>query len=229
LRIGVLGTGMVGKALATKLVAVGYEVRMGSRSAANESAAAWAAAAGDRAGSGSFADAAGFGELVVNATAGAASLEALAAAGGDALAGKVLLEVANPLDFSQGMPPMLSVSNTDSLAEQIQRAHPDALVVKSLNTMRADVMVDPQLVPGHHTVFVCGDDEDAKRRVVELLQSFGWAHDQVLDLGDITAARGLEMYLPFWLRLWASTGTALLNVQVHSCLEEDELEQHEYH
>ena len=130
MRIGVLGTGMVGHALAGKLVELGHEVTMGSRRAGNEKAVAWASAAGDTAREGSFADAAGFAEMVVNATAGTASLDALSAAGSGNLAGKVAVEVANPLDFSGGMPPILSVCNTDSLGEQIQRAFPEARVVK---------------------------------------------------------------------------------------------------
>lgn len=229
MRIAVLGTGMVGRTLATKLVELGHEVRLGSRTAGNEAAVAWAEAAGARASAGDFAGAAGFGELVVNATLGPASLDALRSAGDERLAGKVLLDVANPLDSSGGMPPTLTVANTDSLGEQLQRAFPDARVVKSLNTVRADVMVDPHIVPGHHTVFLCGDDADAKRRVGDLLLELGWARDQQLDLGGIDAARGVEMYLPLWLRLWQATGTAVLNVQVHSALEEDELEQQEYH
>lgn len=214
MRIGVLGTGTVGRTLGTKLVQLGHEVRMGSREAGNEKAAAWARESGGGAAEGDFADAAGFGDLVVNATAGTATLAALDQAGADRLEGKVLLDVANPLDFSQGMPPTLAVSNTDSLAEQIQRGLPGARVVKALNTMNADVMVEPGLVPGSHTVFVCGDDGDAKAEVCRLLQDFGWPAEDILDLGDISAARGVEMYLPLWLRLYGATGTGHLNVAV---------------
>lgn len=214
MRFGVLGTGAVGTTLAEKLVELGHEVTMGSRSAGNERAVAWARHAGDAAAEGSFADAAGFGEVVVNATAGTASPEALAAAGPDRLAGKLLIDVANPLDFSRGMPPVLSLCNTDSLGERIQREHPSARVVKTLNTVNADVMVNPAVVPGRHSLFVCGNDGDAKARVASLLTDFGWPAEDVLDLGDITAARGLEMYLPLWLRLYATTGTARVNVHV---------------
>ncbi|HEX7145767.1 MAG TPA: NAD(P)-binding domain-containing protein, partial [Gaiellaceae bacterium] len=209
-----LGTGMVGKTIATKLVSLGHEVTMGSRSAGNEEASGWASEAGDRARHGTFADAAGAGDIVVNCTAGARSLDALRAAGEPNLAGKVLIDVANPLDFSHGMPPTLSVANTDSLGEQIQRAFPDAKVVKALNTMRCDVMVDPGRVPGEHDVFVCGDHEQAKREVRELLRSFGWADDSVIDLGAISSARGTEGYLLLWLRLWEALGTADLNIKV---------------
>jgi predicted dinucleotide-binding enzyme len=212
MRIAVLGTGGVGHALAAKLVELGHEVRMGSRAAGNEKAVAWAAEAGEGASEGSFADAAVFGELVVNATAGARSMEALAAAGADNLAGKVLLDVANPLDFSGGMPPTLTVCNDDSLGERIQRDFPDARVVKSLNTVNSSVMVEPATVGG--SIFVCGDDADAKATVAGLLESFGWPREDILDLGDITAARGTEMYLPLWLRLYSAAGTGAVNVKV---------------
>jgi predicted dinucleotide-binding enzyme len=142
-RIGVLGTGTVGRTIATKLVELGHEVMMGSRTADNRQAAEWVAENGSSASQGRFGDAAAFGELIFNCTAGAASLEALEAAGETNLAGKTLVDVANPLDFSQGMPPSLTVSNTDSLAEQIQRRFPDAKVVKELNTMNAELMVAP--------------------------------------------------------------------------------------
>jgi predicted dinucleotide-binding enzyme len=214
MRFGVLGTGVVGQTVAGKLVSLGHEVTMGARRAGNEKAVAWAEAAGEPAHEGSFADAARFGEVAVNATAGAASLDALGAAGSENLAGKVLVDIANPLDFSGGMPPILTVCNTDSLAEQIQRAFPEALVVKTLNTVNASVMVEPGLVPGLHTVFVCGNDAGAKTLVSELLESFGWPAGAVLDLGDIGAARGTESYLLLWLRLWGATGTGILNVSV---------------
>src|SRR3982750_1330515 len=214
MHIGVLGTGIVGRTLAQALVDRGHEVRMGSRAAGNEQAVAWATQAGPLASEGSFADAAAFGEVVVNATAGAASLAALQAAGAEQLAGKALLDVANPLDTSKGMPPTLTVCNDDSLGEQLQRAFPEVLVVKTLNTVTASVMVAPDLVPGAHTVFVCGDDDGAKAQAVVLLEELGWPPDRILDLGDITAARGTEMYLALWLRLWGATGTAVLNVEV---------------
>jgi 8-hydroxy-5-deazaflavin:NADPH oxidoreductase len=213
MKMGVLGTGMVGKTIATRLVGLGHEVTMGSRTADNEAAAEWAAGAGELAAHGTFADAAAFGELVLNCTAGAGSLDALRAADGG-LAGKVLIDVANPLDFSQGMPPTLFVSSTDSLGERIQLAFPDVKVVKALNTMNCEVMVDPALVPGGHNVFVCGNDESAKAQARELLHSFGWPEGSIMDLGDISAARGTEGYLPLWLRLWGALGTGHFNIQV---------------
>jgi predicted dinucleotide-binding enzyme len=213
-KIGVLGTGMVGRTIATKLVELDHEVMMGSRSADNETAAGWVATAGAGASQGTFADAAALGELVVNCTAGAASLDALAAAGAENLAGKTLLDVANSLDFSQGRPPALGVCNTDSLGEQIQRAFPAARVVKALNTMNCEVMVEPARVPGEHDVFVCGDDDDAKARVTRLLESFGWPAERIVDLGGISSARGTEMYVALWVRLAGTLGTGHFNIRV---------------
>lgn len=214
MRIGVLGTGPVGRTLATKLVELGHEVRMGSRDAANENAREWAASAGERASTGTFAEAAEFGELVFNCTAGTASLEALEQAGEDTLRGKVLVDVANALDFSRGMPPSLTVCNDDSLAEQIQRRFPETRVVKALNTVNHQVMVDPGIVPGEHDLFVSGDDDGAKAQVVELLERFGWPRDRIVDLGGIQGARAMEMYLPLWLRLFQTFGTPNVNVRV---------------
>ena len=212
MRIAVLGTGVVGHSLATKLVELGHEVMMGSRQAGNEKAVAWAAGAGDRASEGSFADAAAFGELVVHCTAGMHSLAALGEAGVGNLAGKVLIDIANPLDFSGGFPPTLAVCNTDSLGEQIQSTFPDTKVVKALNTMNCEVMVDPGRLPGDHVAFVCGDDEGAKRQVGDLLESFGWTPDRIVDLGGIRAARGVEMYLPLWISLMGAVGGPNFNV-----------------
>ena len=212
MRYGVLGTGAVGHSIASKLVELGHQVTMGSRQAGNQAAVEWARGAGEGAAEGSFADAAETGEALFNCTAGTASLAALESAGAEHLSGKVLIDVANPLDFSEGPPPTLSVCNDDSLAEQIQRAFPNVRVVKALNTVNAEVMTNPAAVPGDHDIFVAGDDAQAKAEVRSLLEAFGWR--TILDLGDITAARGLEMYLPLWLRLWQSTGTAQLNVHV---------------
>src|SRR5215213_6732302 len=182
MRIGVLGTGTVGQTIGTRLTQLGHDVKLGARSATNEKAAKWVADTGEHASQGSFADAAAFGEIVFNCTAGGVSLEALHAAGAENLRGKTLVDVANALDFSRGMPPTLLICNTTSVGEQIQATFPDVHVVKSLNTMTASVMVNPSLVPGEHDVFVCGNDADAKARVTELLRSFGWRN--VVDLGD---------------------------------------------
>ncbi len=200
MRVGVLGTGTVGRTLAGKLRELGHEVQVGSREAGEDKV--------------TFADAAESAELVINATAGGASLDALRLAGAGNLAGKVLIDVSNPLDFSKGMPPTLSVCNDDSVAEQIQREFPDARVVKSLNTVTAALMVDPAAVPGDHSMFVSGDDENARAEVTELLGSFGWPAERVIDLGGIDAARGQEMYLPLWLRLFGAAGTPMVNVEL---------------
>src|SRR5215211_4304799 len=200
MRIGVLGTGMVGRTLAGKLREPGHDVVVGSREAGDDARP--------------FEEAAAHGEPILNATNGAHALDALAQAGEENLRGKVLVDVTNPLDFSRGRPPTLSVCNDDSLAEQIQRANPEVRVVKTLNTVNANVMVEPSLVPGEHNLFVSGDDADAKAEVVDLLESFGWQRDLILDLGDITTARGPEMYLPLWLRLFGAVGAPNFNIHV---------------
>ncbi len=214
MRIGVLGTGMVGQTLATKLVEIGHDVVMGSRDAANDKAAQWVASVGGGGRAGTFAEAARHGEIVVNATSGQASLAALELAGLDNLAGKVLVDVANPLDFSHGMPPTMTVANTDSLGEQIQRAFPPARVVKALNTVNASVMVSPGDLPSPTNLFVAGDDAEAKATVVALLGTFGWMPDRIVDLGDITAARGMEAYMLLWVRTMQALGTAAFNVSI---------------
>ncbi|MGH2594461.1 MAG: NADPH-dependent F420 reductase [Actinomycetota bacterium] len=214
MKIGVLGTGVVGRTIASRLVGLGHHVTMGSRTADNEHAVRWAVEAGDDAACGTFADAAIAGELLFNCTAGSASVDALVSAGAEHLRGKILVDLANPLDFSKGMPPTLWVCNTDSLGEQIQHAFPDVRVVKTLNTMNCQIMVDPARVPGDHDVFVSGNDEDAKTQVKELLGSLGWGETQIVDLGDITTCRGPEMYLSMWLTLMGVLGTGDFNVKV---------------
>jgi 8-hydroxy-5-deazaflavin:NADPH oxidoreductase len=224
MNIAVLGTGTVGRTLAGKLSELGHEVVVGTRDPEATLARAESDAMGNPPYSvwqadhpavrlAPFAEAAVSGELVVNATGGGGSLDALAQAGAENLAGKVLLDVSNPLDFSQGFPPSLSVKDTDSLAEQIQRAFPDVRVVKALNTMTAAVMVDPGRVGGgDHSVFVSGNDPEAKQTVVSLLTDFG--HTDVIDLGDLSTARGAEMYLPLWLRVMGAVGTPFFNIKV---------------
>lgn len=225
MKIAVLGTGMVGRTIAEKLFELGHEVMVGTRDATATMAntaphpygfppySAWQA---QHTGVSlvTFAEAAGQAEVVINATSGVGSLEALRQAGEANLNGKILIDISNPLDASQGMPPSLSVCNTDSLGEQIQRAFPQVKVVKTLNTVTASLMVNPrQLANGEHHIFVSGNDPQAKRQVVDwLIGWFGWK--QVIDLGDITTARGVEMYLPLWLRLWGALGTGLFNIQV---------------
>ncbi len=211
MKFGVLGSGMVGQAISGKLVALGHDVVVGTRDTGK--LAEWLAGPGRGARAGSFAEAAAHGEMVVNATAGSGSLAALALAGADNLRGKVLIDISNPLDFSQGMPPSLFVSSTDSLAEQIQRAFPETHVVKTLNTMNANLMVNPQLVAGGaHTIFVSGNDAAAKAQVVELLQSFGW--QDIIDLGGLNTARGTEMVVPLWVTLFMKYGSPLFQFKV---------------
>jgi len=214
MKIAVLGTGMVGNAIASKLVSLGHDVKMGSRTANNEKAAEWVKNAGKGASQGTFADAAAHGEIVFNCTLGAVALEVLKAAGPGNLKGKILLDLSNPLDFSKGMPPSLFTKSDDSLAEQIQRAFPEVKVIKTLNTVSAPVMVDPSTVNGgDHDMFVSGNDGAAKGRVIEILKGwFGWKN--VHDLGDITTARGTEMYLPLWIRLWGTLQTHAFNIKV---------------
>jgi predicted dinucleotide-binding enzyme len=225
MRIAVPGTGVVGRTLAARLDGLGHDVVIGTRDPAATMART------EPGGFGtppypqwqaehpsvrllSFAEAAAFAELLVNATSGAAAMAALVAAGEAGLAGKVLIDVSNPLDFSRGMPPTLDPVNTDSLGEQIQRAFPATRVVKALNTMNCQVMVDPGRVPGEHNVFLAGNDDAAKAAAAELIASFGWPAGSLIDLGDISAARGMEMLLALWLRLMGSFGHADFNFHI---------------
>jgi predicted dinucleotide-binding enzyme len=174
---------------------------------------AWVKASGDKASLGTFADAAQFGELAFNVTSGSGSIPALEAAAAG-LAGKLVIDVANPLDFSQGFPPSLSTGNTDSLGEQAQRTLPASKVVKALNTVTAQVMVDAKRVAkGEHDALICGNDAEAKAQVTGILKDwFGWVH--VVDLGDISMARGIESYLALWVRLYGALGTADFNIKI---------------
>ncbi|MCL4265009.1 MAG: NAD(P)-binding domain-containing protein [Anaerolineae bacterium] len=212
MKIGVFGSGIVGQTIAGKVAELGHDVMVGTRDPAKLQD--WPGKIGGNVRVGSLAEAAAHGEILFNATNGGGSLEALALAKEANLNGKILIDIANPLDFSQGMPPTLFVSNTDSLGEQIQHTYPQVKVVKTLNTVTASLMVNPQqLADGDHHLFVSGNDADAKAQVVHLLTSwFGWR--QIIDLGDITTARGTEMYLPIWLRLWGALGTGLFNIKV---------------
>ena len=194
MRIGVLGTGTVGRTIAGRLEELGHEVRAGSR------------------GSGDYAEASEHGELVFNCTAGAGAVDAVtkAAAG---LEGKVLVDVSNPLRFDDDGPTLFTGID-DSLGEQVQRAVPGARVVKALNTVNADVMVHPEIVPGEHLLFVCGEDVDAKAMVTELLGEFGWPAERVVDAGGIAGARATEAYLLIWLKLMGWAGGSQFNIAV---------------
>ncbi len=215
MKIAVLGSGIVGHTIATKLVEHGHQVMMGSRTANSDAGQEWLRSVAGKAHVGTFADAAEFGDLVFDCTNGANSLAALRQAGSTNLRDKILIQVSNPLDLSKGMPPSLTVSNTDSLGEQVQREFPDARVVKALNTVNCDIMVDPSRVPGDHDLFICGNDAAAKREVTDRLREwFGWMPGNIIDLGDITNSRGTEMFLAVWVRLWGVMGTPHFNIHV---------------
>ena len=225
MKITILGTGVVGQTIASRFIELHHQVAMGTRNPhetvqrteANRmtgtSFSEW-----HKKNSGvklmAFKDAVKDADLVVNATSGSVSIDVLNMVGKDILEDKVLLDIANPLDFSQGMPPKLFVCNTGSLAEQIQTAFPKTKVIKSLNTMNAVIMMHPVTIAGDHNVFVCGNDAGAKQLVKDLLYSVGWKHESILDLGDITAARGTEMLLPIWLQLYGSMGHANFNFHI---------------
>jgi predicted dinucleotide-binding enzyme len=224
MKIGIIGSGVVAQTLGAKLIELGHDVVLGTRDPSKldekKNMAAtlreWLAAVSKTGKKGkvvTFQDAAAHGELLFNATHGQASIEALKLAGADKVGSKVVIDTANELDFSKGMPPGALASQTNCLAERIQAAFPNLRIVKSLNTISAPVMVAPQaLAGGEHTVFVSGNDAPAKAAVAELLKSFGWK--DVLDLGDISSARGPEMYMAMWIRLWGATGTGMVNVKV---------------
>jgi 8-hydroxy-5-deazaflavin:NADPH oxidoreductase len=210
MRIAVIGTGTVGRTLGAGLAKAGHDVVLGTRDPdATRSRQEWVGVELPLA---RYAEAGKGAEVVINATSGAGSMEALQAVGADALAGKVVIDVANALDFSAGFPPSLFVVNTDSLAEQLQRTFPEARVVKAFNIMTAAVMVDPSLVDGETTFLLAGNDADARATVAALAVDLGWR--DVLDLGDLTAARAMEMYLPLWLRLFRTLGNGILNIKV---------------
>lgn len=223
MKIAVLGTGTVGQALAARLLELGHDVVLGTRDPEATRARSEPDAMGNpaiglwleahpAAGLAVFADAVAGATLVVNATSGTGAMAALELVGADNLADKVVLDISNPLDFSAGFPPTLFVKDTDSLGEQIQRAYPQARVVKSLNTLNANLMVNPMDLGQESSVFVSGNDEAAKAMVTDLLRSFG--HADVIDLGDISTARGTEMLLPVWLRLMGALGTPAFNFRI---------------
>jgi predicted dinucleotide-binding enzyme len=201
---------MVAQGLSARLAELGHNVVIGTRDA--DKLRGWQSS-NQKVLIGSFADTAAHGEMIINATNGAGSLSALTMAGEENLAGKILMDVSNPLDFSNGFPPSLTVFGTDCLAEQIQRAFRSARVVKTLNTVTARVMTHPlEVANGDHHVFISSDDIDAKTPVMELLRSFGWIH--IFDLGDLSTARGTEAYVLLWVRLYGSMNTGMINVKI---------------
>ncbi|MFD5142574.1 NADPH-dependent F420 reductase [Streptomyces sp. NPDC058401] len=217
MRYAVLGTGIVGRTVAARLLSLDHEVVIGTRDPGatldRTEYAAWQQAH-PAAGLAPFAEAARLGEVLVNATGGQVSVAALTEADAAHLDGKILIDIANPLDFSRGFPPGLDPVDSDSLGELIQRTFPGLRVVKTLNTMNCQVMVDPARVPGDHTVFLSGEDAEAKKAVRELLYSFDWRERSVVDLGGIETARGTEMLLPIWLRLMGTLGHTDFNFHI---------------
>ena len=202
-RVGVLGSGDVGRVLAAGFVGLGHEVKVGSRDP--QKLQTWADAAGSRASTGTFEEAARFGDIIVLATLGTATLDAIRLAGVDNFAGKVVIDTTNPLDFSQGMPPRLSIGHTDSLGEQVQRLIPNARVVKAFNTVGNAHMVNPQFPDGSPDMFLCGNDDDAKKIVTQICEHFGWGG--VIDIGGIEGSRQLEPMCIVWVLHGARTGS----------------------
>jgi len=228
MKIAVFGTGIVGQTIGSKLVSLGYDVMIGTRDVKEARArnkddmyggpgfGIWVLS-NDKIKLGTFAQAASFGELIVNATNGSGSIAALKSVSNKDLDGKIILDIANPLDSSTGMPPSLlpGLSNTNSLGEEIQRTFPNTKVVKSLNTITCGLMVNPGMIGGgDHINYICGNDQEAKRTVKGILTNFGWKNECLLDLGDISNARGTEAVLPIWLRVWGATQTGLFNFRL---------------
>ncbi len=223
MKVAILGTGIVGRVHAVKLVGLGYEVVMGTNNVTNTKARSQIDEMGNPPFSewlsenGSvklvpFADAAEAGEIIINALAGHASVSVLTSLK-ELIGNKILIDITNSLDFSKGMPPILSVVNSDSLGEQNQRALPEAKVVKTFNMLNSQIQVNPDLLAGgDHHLFISGNDEQSKSIVIGILTQYGWQH--IIDLGDITTARGTEMYLPLWLRLWGSLGHPMFNIKL---------------
>jgi predicted dinucleotide-binding enzyme len=225
MKIGIIGTGGVGKAFAARLTGLGHEVMLGTRNVADTMQKKESGSVADflaqnpKVKLGSFAEAAAFGGIVINVSKGEHSLEALKAAGEKNLEGKVLVDISNPLDFSKGMPPCLipSLSNTTSLGEEIQKQLPRTKVVKTLNTMWNGLMLDPKLVAGgDHVNYISGNDAEAKKKVVGLLKEFGWREENILDLGDLSAARATEATLPIWLRVYGAKKSGAFNFKIMS-------------
>lgn len=213
-KIGIFGTGVVGSTIGSKLIQLGYQVMMGSRSAHNEKAREWVDANGKNASQGTFAEAAQFGDMLFNCTKGEYSLEVIQLAGEDHIKGKILVDVSNPLDFSRGMPPILKpeLTNTNSLGEELQKRLGNTHVVKTLNIVNCEVMVDATKCGGDATMFLAGNDKNAKSEVEGLLRQFGWK--DIIDLGDIRHARSTEMMLPIWLSTYLATNNASIGFKI---------------
>lgn len=226
MKTAVFGTGIVGQVIASRLAGLGHSVIIGTRDTRSTLARSAKDAYGNPPFSewfnsnktaiklGTYEEAALTSEIIFNCTMGQGSIQALELAGAANLKGKIIIDISNPLDFSKGMPPTLSPGNTDSLGELIQRTFPEARVVKTLNTMNCFLMVNPAALPGDHNVFLSGNDESAKDTAREILRSFGWKDSNMIDLGDITTARGTEQLLPIWIRLYSVMKNAMFNFKV---------------
>jgi len=218
MNIGVLGTGQVGEAIGSALIAKGHSVKMGSRTATNEKAVAWSKKGGKHASNGSFDDATAFGETIFLCLNGEFALDAVKSIQPENINGKVVIDITNPLDFTHGMHPrLLNVfNNSISLGESIQNEIPGAFVVKTLNTVNVKLMVNANEVNGgDHHLFICGNDADAKNKVMHLLvDNFNWKAGNLIDLGDITKARTVEAIVPFWVSVWQALGTPLFNFKI---------------
>jgi predicted dinucleotide-binding enzyme len=227
MKISVLGTGDVGQTLTRKLIASGHEVMIGTRDVEetlsrkstnqrNPPFSEWHKENSEIK-LGTFQDSADFGEIVINATNGANSLNALDLAGEETLSGKIIIDVSNPLDFSHGMPPSLleGLNNNNSLGEEIQKEFPQSKVVKTFNTIWCGLMVNPDMIGGgDHINYISGNDKNAKTKVKELLKEFGWKEENIIDLGDITAARATESVLLIWVRLMGTLNTGAFNFKI---------------
>ncbi len=220
MKITILGTGGVGQAFATRLTGLGHEVCLGTREvSATQTKLSDYFGKNTKVMLKSFADASAFGELAINVSKGANALDVIKAAGAANLKGKILIDITNPLDFSNGSPPSLipELSNTNSLGEEIQKMLPETKVVKTLNTMWNGLMLDPTMINnGDHVNYICGNDDEAKTKVKELLKTFGWKEECLLDLGDITGARATEATLPIWLRVYGAKKSGVFNFSIVS-------------
>jgi 8-hydroxy-5-deazaflavin:NADPH oxidoreductase len=225
MKIAVLGTGGVGKAFAKRLTELNHEIIVGTRDVAKtlekegEAGFKHFQSQNPNVKLATFADAAAFAEIIINVSKGENTVDVIKAAGATNLKEKILIDISNPLDFSNGMPPSLipEYSNTNSLGEEIQRLCPDTKVVKTLNTMWNGLMINPtQLANGDHINYICGNDESAKKKVISLLNEFGWKNESILDLGDITSARATEATLPIWLRIYGAKKTGAFNFRIVS-------------
>jgi predicted dinucleotide-binding enzyme len=225
MKIAVFGTGIVGQSISEKLNQLGNDVMIGTRDVKSTMSKTGKDNFGRPPFSewiknnpkikyGTYSEAASFGEMIVNATNGTGSIDALESAGKKNLVNKIIMDISNPLDFSKGMPPSLFLSNTDSLGEKIQSTFPEARVVKTLNTMNAFVMVNPSALPEDSNVFINGNDQSAKEEVKKILRSFGWKEKNIMDLGDISASRGTEQYVPLWVRLWMGQQNPFFNIKI---------------